>query len=234
MAMVVVSLVAALIGTVGAVLRWGDISFLAKWVSTLSPIILWIAGIRVELEGEENTTVQQPCLYMINHQSGLDLFTFGLVAPPNTTVIAKRELQWAPLLGLFFKATGVIFINRKDRQGSIDQLTEAANNIRTRGVSVAIAPEGTRNPKGEGLLPFKKGPFHLAIKAQVPIVPCLSSSLYPLGSFSERRLRPGVMQVKFLPPISTAGYSDEDLEKLMTQTREAMLRGQSDMKTIQD
>jgi lysophosphatidate acyltransferase len=230
-AMVCVAVLAALMGTVWSVVRWGDPEVLAKWVKMLSRIILKIAGIRIRVKDAHNLTDSQPCIYMINHQSGLDLFTLGYVAPPRTTVIAKKELQWAPVIGLFFTAAGVIFLDRKDRRGAIHQLGKAAQVIRKRQVSVGIAPEGTRNQKGNGILEFKKGPFHLAIQAQVPIVPFICSPLYPLGSFAERRLQPGQLEIQALAPIQTEGLSAVDVDRLMAKTHAAMSEAQSQLKT---
>ena len=233
-AMVFVAVLAAFLGTVWAVFRWGDPEVLPKWVRLLSKMILKIAGIRVRVIDAHNLTSSQPCIFMINHQSGLDLFTLGTVAPPRTTIIAKKELLWAPVIGLFFAATAVIFIDRKDRRGAIHQLDKAAQVVRKKRVSIGIAPEGTRNQKGEGILDFKKGPFHLAIKAQVPIVPFLCSPLYPLGSFAERRLKSGQMEVRALPPISTEGLGEADLEQLMARTHSAMAEAHAELKTIAD
>ena len=229
--MLVVCLVACFIGTIWAVLCWGNPNVFSKWVRLLSRVILKIAGFEIEIEGEDLLASSQPCIYLCNHQSGIDLFTFGYSAPPNFTVIAKRELRWVPIIGLFFMATGAIFINRKDRKGAIGQLDRAVRAIRERGVSVVIAPEGTRNEWGDGLLPFKKGPFYLAIKAQVPLVPYLCSSLYFLGSFSERRLTPGILRLKVLPPIPTKGLTEADVDALLDKTQKLMLETLKNLKS---
>ncbi len=232
--MIIITIVAAFVGMIGAVLFWGNPYYLSRWTRLLSAINLKVVGLRISIEGEEYLTSAQPCIYLLNHQSGLDLFTFGSHAAPKFTVIAKKEVRYIPVIGLLFMATGVIFINRRNKDKAIESLDEAARVIGEKKVSVAVAPEGTRNFSGEGLLPFKKGPFHLAIQAQVPLVPYLCSSLHTLGSFKERRLSSGLIRLKVLPPIPTKGLTIDDIDALMSQTYAVMLRAVQGLKSEKD
>lgn len=92
------------------------------------------------------------------------------------------------------------------------------------GQSVYIFPEGTRsNFTKPDLLPFKKGAFHLAIQAQVPIVPIVVANYSNLVSIPRKIFRPGTIPLIVLKPISTKGKTFEDVDTLRTEVRELML-----------
>ena len=89
------------------------------------------------------------------------------------------------------------------------------------GVSFVIMPEGTRSRDGR-LLPFKKGPFHLAIDTGLPILPAAivgSEVLMPKGTWW---ILPGKIELIVLPPIPTRGLGKESLDALSERTRETI------------
>src|SRR4029079_18657026 len=98
-----------------------------------------------------------------------------------------------------------------------------AHKMHTEGLCIAMMPEGTRNKEGKGLLPFKKGPFHLAILAQVPIIPVVSSPLKDIASWKYKVLKGGTIHMTVLPPIPTKGMTDGDVDRLSNTVREKML-----------
>ena len=135
--------------------------FLSCFLRSLSRGILLIGGLRVVLENENNLYQEQPCIYVANHQSAMDIITFGSITPRRTTFLAKREILLLPLVGLVFWAGGAFFIDRRNRALAIKELDRVAKNISKRQLNICIAPEGTRNAEGSSpFLPFKKGPFH--------------------------------------------------------------------------
>ncbi|MEN9722812.1 MAG: hypothetical protein RJB38_798 [Pseudomonadota bacterium] len=183
----------------------------------------WITGVRINLEGSRSLESFQPCVYVANHQDNFDIYVFGSLFPRKTIVIGKREIAWIPVFNLFYYAAGNIFLHRRKRIKAIAGITEAGSKVRERGLSVLIFPEGTRNRTGHGLLPFKKGAFHLAVEAGIPIVPLVASPLSAVLDYRERRLSPGVIRVRVLDPIETRGLKRQDLDGLIDSCRTRML-----------
>lgn len=211
------------VGLIGCLIRWGDLNLDHYFGHLFAWGVTRIAGIRVQVEGIEHLTSRQPCIYVANHQSGMDMATFGTIYPKRTVVVGKKELLYIPFFGLFFKAAGNIVINREKRVSAVAGLSGAVAQIKAKQVSVWIFPEGTRNRSSDHMMPFKKGAFYMAIQARVPIVPVVCSNLEPLVSWRHRRMRSGTVRIRVLPPIDVNGYGERDAEKLGHETRERML-----------
>ncbi len=188
-----------------------------------------IMGIRVEVEGRPLLAIR-PAIYVANHQSGLDLATLGDICPPGAVVVGKKEIRYIPFFGLMFEAFGNVLINRADRKNALSGLNAAVAEMKQKNLSAWIFPEGTRNTSGDGLLPFKKGAFYMAIQSQAPIIPVVCSRLENMVSFPEKYARSGRLFIKVFPPIPTAGMTNADVEKLLNQTRELMLAGVAELK----
>ncbi|XP_060045526.1 1-acyl-sn-glycerol-3-phosphate acyltransferase alpha isoform X3 [Erinaceus europaeus] len=148
--------------------------------------IKYLYGIRVEVRGAHHFPPSQPYVVVSNHQSSLDLLGMMEVLPSRCVPIAKRELLWAGSAGLACWLAGVIFIDRKRTGDAINVMSEVAQTLLTQDVRVWVFPEGTRNHNGS-MLPFKRGAFHLAVQAQVPIVPIVMSSYQDFYCKKERR-----------------------------------------------
>jgi 1-acyl-sn-glycerol-3-phosphate acyltransferase len=206
---------ACLIGLLITVFRWKDPNLNRDIGKLYGVPALWMARIRLRVENAERLEDHQPCIYIANHQSGLDVATFGSNLPHNTLGIGKIELLWIPFFGAFYWAAGNIMIRRQNRAHAHSGISQAAQEVRERGVSVFVFPEGTRN-RGEGLLPFKKGAFHLAIEAQVPVVPLVLSPLKKIDG-------PREVVIRVLEPIPTQGLKRENLDALVREARERML-----------
>lgn len=189
-----------------------------------------IMGIKVEVMGRENFSVW-PAIVTGNHQSGLDMATLGDICPPGIVVVGKKELRYIPFFGLMFEAFGNVLINRSDRVNALSDLNAASAEMKKKNLSAWIFPEGTRNASGEGLLPFKKGAFYMAIQAQIPIIPVVCSRLEKLVSFPEKYARGGKLYVKVCKPIPTQGLKTTDVDQLLGQTREVMLAALNELNT---
>ncbi len=215
-------IISTLIGLCMMLVRWKDPSV----GMTMSHIFGWgvckLLGYRLRLENAEALTAHQPCIYVANHQSNLDLVTVGGIAPKRTVVIGKKELKWIPLFGWLFAGTGMVMIDRKDRTQAVSGLKATTDVIQQKGHSIWFFVEGSRN-RGQGLLPLKKGAFHMAIAAQVPIVPIVSQYLGSYVQMKERRIIPGDICLRVLPPIATTGLTADDVPQLMAATRTAMV-----------
>ncbi|NBX67483.1 MAG: 1-acyl-sn-glycerol-3-phosphate acyltransferase [Proteobacteria bacterium] len=198
-------------------------SVFAKTVNFLALGIFPILGIKLNIEGEENLSVCHPCIFIGNHQSALDVAIYGAMCPPNTVAIGKKEIAYIPLFGWLFKFSGGVMIDRKNKRKAISQIDEAVDAVKNKHLAIGILPEGTRNRSGKGMLPFKKGAFHLAIAAQVPLVPIIISEFGDLVSFENKILRKGTINIRVLPPISTQGKTETDVNELTQQTYELMI-----------
>ncbi|MCH6579129.1 MAG: 1-acyl-sn-glycerol-3-phosphate acyltransferase, partial [Nitrospinae bacterium] len=123
----------------------------------------------------------------------------------------KKELLWIPMLGPMFKAAGVIFIDRSNRAKAIEALKPAVQALRE-GMSLAIAPEGTRSPTPR-LGPFKKGAFHIAMQAGVPIVPIVFRNALDALPRGGLVVRPATIEAVVLPPVDTSEWKRENLSE---------------------
>lgn len=210
------------LGLIYSILRWGNLNIDRDFARFFSWGVLRILGFKVEVEGRENLN-HQPCIYVANHQSGLDMATFGTIYPSRTIVIGKKEVKKMPFFGIFFVAAGNVTIDRKKTAEAVAGLKEVVEVIREKKVSIWIFPEGTRNRSGVGILPFKKGPFHMARQAGIPVVPLVSSSLNPRLDWKGRRLTPGVVKIRVLPPMHTHDVKETQIESFANEVREKML-----------
>jgi len=186
-----------------------------------SRVMLAAAGIRVSYDGMDEAHRHHPCVYMANHVSMIDPFALAPALPLSTLFVSKKSLFRIPFIGWAMSAGGFISVDRSDRSRAIESLESAAERIRS-GRALILFVEGTRSRDGK-LGPFKKGPFHLALRAGVPVVPVAisgSRALCPPGSFV---LRSGDVRVRFAPPIDLTSLGPDDLPDLMTRVRTAML-----------
>jgi len=181
---------------------------------------LWAAGIPHAVVGLERVPVQQPMVYACNHQSWFDIFQLAAALPGTLRFVAKKELARVPVMGRAMRNSGHVFIDRQNRERAFGAYDEAAQAIRT-GISAVVFPEGTRSRTGD-LLPFKKGPFVLAIAAKVPLVPVYSAGTFTLMPKGSMRLRPHPVALLFGKPIDTTGMTYEDRERLSVAARRAI------------
>lgn len=182
-------------------------------------LVVRAAGVRVVLHGVERLQPQEPRVYALNHVSWFDIFTMASLLT-RYGFVAKAELFKIPLFGRASILTGAIPIQRENRKAAFAAYDQAAERIRG-GRNVVVCPEGTRGKTYE-LRPFKRGPFVLAIAAQVPVVPVVlhgTREVQPRGSY---RVRGGTVHVHFHEPIPTSGATYDDRDRLATTCWDAM------------
>ncbi|KAF2438428.1 acyltransferase-domain-containing protein [Karstenula rhodostoma CBS 690.94] len=201
---------------------------LSQWTTGRSfKWAMWvITGVtfRVTNSGGEEALLTRPAVFLGNHQSELDVLMLGCMFPKYTSVTAKKSLKWAPILGWFMALSKTVFIDRANRATARAAFDSAATTMHTQRQSVFIFPEGTRSyAEQPELLPFKKGAFHLAIQAGVPIVPMVVANYAHVLNVKKREFHPAVVDVSVLPPIPTKGMTAENVDALMKKTRDAML-----------
>lgn len=173
------------------------------------------------VEGRDRLDRDRPYLFMSNHESTFDIFALFVATEHPLRMVAKKALFFIPILGWSMGMCGFIPIDRSNRERAIASLERAAAKIRE-GISVLVFPEGTRN-EGDGLLPFKKGGFVMALRAGVPVVPVVVSGTRSIKRKGDFRVYPGSIRIRFGEPIETAGRGIEARDRLMGEVREAMV-----------
>lgn len=162
-------------------------------------------------------------LYFSNHSSMLDILAL-FVALKDTPFVfaAKKELFRVPFIGWHLRLAGYVEVDRQNRDRAISAYTKAAQQVRERGTIVTVYPEGTRSVDGT-ILPFKKGPFMLALEAQVPIVPIAVDGAQLALRKHSLRLYGHPIRVVIGAPIEVRGLALEDRDELLRRTRLAIL-----------
>ena len=117
-----------------------------------------------------------------------------------------------------------VFIERASREQAVAAFAKAAEQMHSHKQSVYIFPEGTRSYYDHpDMLAFKKGAFHLAVQAQVPIVPVVVANYSNILNVKKKIFRPGTIAAKALRPIETKGKTKEDVDALLEQARSSMI-----------
>lgn len=197
--------------------------FWAKW-------LCYGAGLIPVVNYEINMKqIPQPCIFISNHSSYLDIILSYIAVPNFFIFVGKQELDKAPLFRLFFKRMHIL-VNRKSNVDSHRAYLRSGEKI-DKGQSVFIFPEATISSKGT-LIPFKNGAFKLAIDKQVPIVPIVYFDNWKHlqnGGFLTANGRPGTLRATMLKPVETKGMTNADLlplrEKLKNIIHEALEKG---------
>ncbi|MCG8420735.1 MAG: 1-acyl-sn-glycerol-3-phosphate acyltransferase [Proteobacteria bacterium] len=163
------------------------------------------AQIDIRTEGREQIAADRSYVYMSNHQSHMDIPVLYATVPARTMrAVAKKELFRIPVWGRAMRAAGIVEVDRQHRNRAIASLGDAADQLR-RGTSIWIAPEGTRSRTGR-LGRLKKGGFHLAKQAGVPIVPIAITGTHAILPPGTTSTRPGCpVRVVFGIPIEVEG-----------------------------
>jgi putative phosphoserine phosphatase/1-acylglycerol-3-phosphate O-acyltransferase len=184
-------------------------------------LALALAGTELEVEGEEHLWSQRPAVFIFNHQSAVDTLLVAKLLRRDFTGIAKREIRRNPIFGPAFAFAGVVFIDRADTAKAIEALKPALTAL-SEGRSIAIAPEGTRS-RTRRLGRFKKGAFHIAMQAGVPIVPIVFENALDVLPRGALVLRPANVRAIVLPPIDTRGWTRESLDAEIEKIRKLYL-----------
>ncbi|MFW6157702.1 MAG: lysophospholipid acyltransferase family protein [Balneolaceae bacterium] len=162
--------------------------------------------------------VKQPAVYIINHSSTVDLLTILALGLPRVRFVAKWELQYNPLFFILGRLTGQVFIQRRDSDRAVETLQRSYKRIREKGLSVMLAPEGSR--KHPGIIgPFKKGPFRMAMDLQYPIVPIYFEGNRELSHGGSLLAKSGKAVAHIHPPIDTGDWTPDTLEKHIRAVR---------------
>ena len=179
----------------------------------------WLAGVRIHAEGLDRIPRDRACIFMANHVSNLDPPVLIALIPGRTSAFMKRSLMKLPILGTGFRQGEFIAVDRTGSRADAQRSVEEASRVLAKGTHITTFVEGTRSPDGR-LLPFKKGPFFLAMESGAHCVPVSihgTEKLLPKGSL---RMHPGPAYVVFHPPLDPESFASR--EELMSAVRTAI------------
>lgn len=182
-------------------------SLITYFGAAIGHIVMFLFGVKIKYD----YSLYKPdtsAVYISNHSSTIDMFAIIAMMLPKVRYVAKYELQYNPLFFLVGNLTGQIFINRKDSAKAVEKLKKTYYKIKRQGLSLFIAPEGTR--KHDRIVgKFKKGAFYSARELNYPIVPVYIDGAFTLCPGDGMLSLPGEIILKYYPPISTDNWDDE-------------------------
>ena len=181
-------------------------------------LALGLSGIRYRVRGREHVPKNRAVVFCSNHESNVDPPVLFQALHKRLHVLFKAELTKLPILGAVMVAGGFVPVERDRREASMASIDRAAESIRS-GNSFLIFPEGTRSQTSQ-LLPFKKGGFIMAIKAQAPIVPVAVSGGRAAMQKGSWFVRPVMVDVRIGEPVETSGFALDDRDQLIEIVRE--------------
>lgn len=187
-----------------------------------APSILFGVGSHVEVLGLNNIDLSKPYIFVMNHQSTLDIPCVYKAIPVPLRFIVKNELRAIPFLSQYISAMGMIFIDRSNRESAIRSLKRAGAIIRN-GASIIAYPEGTRSEDGR-IQFFKKGIFVLAIEAGVEIVPIAIEGSRHAMPKNKLELYPQTIRINIGKPIASSNYTQTNKSELMDRIRDQMIK----------
>lgn len=181
-------------------------------------LALALGGVSLNVVGEENLWARRPAVFMFNHQSGLDMLVIGSLIRRDLTGVAKKEASRDPRFAPVGLLVDVAYVDRANSTQAVEAMKPAVEKL-GEGVSIAIAPEGTRSATPK-LGRFKKGGFHIAMQAGVPVVPIVIRNAGDRMWRNSFFLHPGEVDVVVLEPISTENWSAETIDDHVAEVRE--------------
>lgn len=181
-----------------------------------------LVGMDLNIMGEHNLWSKRPAVFIFNHQSKADVMIMTCLLRRDIAGVGKKEIRDIPVIGQVMEAGGVVLIDRENSGSAIEAMQPLVDVMRNEGKSVVLAPEGTRTISPR-LNPFKKGAFHLAMQAGVPIVPVVihnAGDVSPKGDFV---FRPAKVDVEVLAPVDTTDWKKENIDEHVREVRNMFL-----------
>jgi len=180
-----------------------------------------LAGVRLKVEGLEKIP-KEPVLYIGNHQSFFDVILTYPILPGRVAYIAKDDLVQVPVLPLWMKRSGCLFLKRDDLRQGMKVIMAACEEVKD-GISMFIFPEGTRSKDGQ-VHEMKGGSFKVATKTGCPVVPVAISGTREIFEAQLPWLRPGEVTIRIGDPIDTKTLTNEEKKALHTRVQEEISR----------
>ncbi|MFZ1669397.1 MAG: 1-acyl-sn-glycerol-3-phosphate acyltransferase, partial [Candidatus Nanopelagicales bacterium] len=187
-----------------------------------SELSLAVAGVKLNVVGEQYLWSDRPAVFLFNHQSQLDMILVAALLRRDFTGVAKKQLEHDPVFAPMGYLADVAYIDRTNRDKALEALEPVVAALKN-GRSIAIAPEGTRSPTPR-LLPFKKGPFHMAMQAGVPVVPIVMRNAGDIMRPHSFVISNGTVDIAVLKPISTKSWTTKNIAKKVDGVRDLYLK----------
>ncbi|MEV6431482.1 HAD-IB family hydrolase [Nocardia sp. NPDC051463] len=178
-------------------------------------------GVRIRVSGAEHARAPRPAVFLFNHQSQFDVIIVPKVLAGGVTGIGKKELTRNPIFGPLMRFVGVTFIDRSNTAQAKAALAPVVETLRA-GLSIAVAPEGHRSYTPSPL-PFKKGAFHIALQAGVPVIPVVIRNAGEISWRNSMVARKGTVDVAILAPIDVSNWDPDDMDDEVEAVRQLYL-----------
>lgn len=186
-------------------------------VSSWSRNINRAAGAKVSVKGLENIPKGNKLCFIANHQGGFDIPLILGYMPRTIGFIAKKELNMIPILNIWMRAIGCIFINRANKRDSLEVINKGAEQIK-RGHSMIIFPEGTRS-QNDKMNRFKSGSLKLPIRSGAFIIPVTIDGSYKLKELNKGLIRPGKVNITIHKALKASNFSEDNTQELAEKLR---------------
>ena len=177
---------------------------------------LRLAGCRLTVSGREHLDGRRPAIYVVNHTSIIDLFIVLWLIPSRAVGIAKKEIVRYPFFGQMYLLTGHLRLNRGHHGAAVASMRSLGTLVRAHGLSIVMAPEGTRARDGR-LQPFKKGLVHLALQTGLPVVPIILEGAHRVWQSDTLSLRGGDVAVTVHPPMDTLHWPNLSVDDALDE-----------------
>ncbi|MGE2728851.1 HAD-IB family hydrolase [Mycolicibacterium vaccae] len=191
------------------------------FTSMFGRTLLDTVGINLQVLGKDNLTAQRPAVFIFNHRNQADPLIAGRLVESDFTTVGKKELENDPIVGTIGRILDAAFIDRDDPRKAVEGLKKVEDLAR-KGLSILIAPEGTRLDTTE-VGPFKKGPFRIAMSVGIPIVPIVIRNAEVIAARDSSTFNPGTVDVVVYPPIPVDDWTQENLPERIEEIRQIYL-----------
>jgi putative phosphoserine phosphatase/1-acylglycerol-3-phosphate O-acyltransferase len=198
--------------------RAGVDFFVERWLDTL----FLTTGVNLAVQGQKHLWSDRPAVFIFNHRNNFDVLMAAKLVRRKFTSVGKKEAASNPLSAALARLIDGVFIDRSDTAGAIAALQPVQEAV-AKGLSLIIAPEGTRSTTGE-IGPYKKGPFRIAMGAGVPIVPIVFRNADDVGSRDAKVMRAATVDVVVLAPVPTRDWTLDDLDSQIATVRDRCVR----------
>lgn len=182
-------------------------------------VVLFFAGTKVIVKGEENVPKDTAVLYVGNHRSYFDIILTYVRVPRPTGYISKKEMDYVPLLGVWMRHLHCLFLDRKDLKQGMQIILKAIEKAKS-GISICIFPEGTRNKTDELLLPFHEGSFKIAEKANIPIIPMTLVNTAEIFEKHLPKVKKTTVIIEYGKPIYMSEMERDERKRVGAHVRE--------------
>ncbi len=181
-----------------------------------------LTGLELDIVGEENAWKARPCVFVFNHQSQADVLILPTLLRRDLAGVGKKEIGNVPILGKLMQFGGTVLIDRNNTASAREAMKPLVDVMLKEGRSVCIAPEGTRSTS-TNLGRFKKGAFHLAMQAGVPIVPIVIHNAIDVAPRGQYVFKPATVKITVLPPVDTTSWTARNMDEQVHDVRDMFL-----------